>query len=160
MRIIGIDPGLRNTGWGIIETKGNSLSFIAAGRINPSPDLPNPLRLLVIADGLFDIIDKYKPSEAAIEETFVNKNAKSALLLGQARGSAILAMAQKGISVHEYSANRIKQSVTGYGHADKKQIQTMVFILLPKMDKSVKLSADAADALAAAITHAHHRERQ
>ncbi|MCL2505460.1 MAG: crossover junction endodeoxyribonuclease RuvC [Alphaproteobacteria bacterium] len=157
MRIIGIDPGLRHTGWGIIDVSGNSLSFVAAGRINPDADMPISLRLLAIADGISDIVNKYMPAEAAIEETFVNKNAKSALLLGQARGSAMLSLAQKGLPVTEYSANRIKQSVTGYGHADKKQIQTMVAILLPKMDKTVKLTPDGADALAAAITHAHHR---
>ena len=157
MRIIGIDPGLRHTGWGIIDFSGNSLSFVASGRINPNTDLAVSARLLAIADGIFEVVDKYAPIEAAIEETFVNKNAKSALLLGQARGSAILALAQKGLFATEYSANRIKQSITGYGHADKNQIQTMVAILLPKMDKAVKLTPDGADALAVAITHAHHR---
>lgn len=151
--IIGIDPGLRHTGWGIIAQQGNHLSFVAAGRINPNPDLPMAARLLAVADGIGDIVHEHKPDEAAIEETFVNKNARSALLLGQARGSAILALAQKGLPVAEYSANRIKQSVTGNGHAEKTQIQAMVGILLPGAGK---LAPDAADALAVAITHAHH----
>jgi crossover junction endodeoxyribonuclease RuvC len=151
--ILGIDPGLRHTGWGIVAQNGNRLSFIAAGRISPAPDLPMPLRLLALAEGIADVVRAQIPDEAAIEETFVNKNAKSALLLGQARGSAILALAQNGLSVAEYSANRIKQSITGHGHAEKTQIQAMIAILLPG---SGKLAADAADALAVAITHAHH----
>jgi len=152
--IIGIDPGLRHTGWGIIAQSGNRLSFIAAGRLSPPADAPMALRLLTLAEGIADIVRIHKPHEAAIEETFVNKNAKSALLLGQARGSAMLALAQNGLTVAEYAANRIKQSVTGHGHAEKQQIQAMIGILLPG---SGKLAADAADALAVAITHAHHR---
>jgi len=152
--ILGIDPGLRHTGWGIIAQNGNRLSFVAAGRISPDAELPMPLRLLALAEGIADVVHAHAPDEAAIEETFMNKNARSALLLGQARGSAILALAQNGLSVAEYSANRIKQSITGHGHADKIQIQTMIGILLPG---SGKLAADAADALAVAITHAHHR---
>jgi crossover junction endodeoxyribonuclease RuvC len=151
--IIGIDPGLRHTGWGIVAQNGNHLSFIAAGRISPSPDLPMSSRLLALAEGIADVVCVHAPNEAAIEETFVNKNARSALLLGQARGSVILALAQNGLSVAEYSANRIKQSITGHGHAEKIQIQAMIGILLPG---SGKLAADAADALAVAITHAHH----
>ncbi|MFA4994557.1 MAG: crossover junction endodeoxyribonuclease RuvC [Bdellovibrionales bacterium] len=152
--ILGIDPGLRHTGWGIVAQEGNRLSFIAAGRISPSPDLPMTARLLALAEGIADIVQAHSPTEAAIEETFVNKNARSALLLGQARGSAILALAQSGLSVAEYSANRIKQSITGHGHAEKTQIQAMIGILLPN---SGKLAVDAADALAVAITHAHHK---
>ncbi|MDD3028798.1 MAG: crossover junction endodeoxyribonuclease RuvC [Alphaproteobacteria bacterium] len=152
--ILGIDPGLRHTGWGLVTKEGNRLSFVAAGRIDPATDWAMPLRLLALADGLADIVVRYAPDEAAIEETFVNKNARSALLLGQARGCAILALAQKGLSVAEYAATRIKQSVTGQGHADKIQIQAMVKILLPGAGP---LSPDAADALAVAITHAHHR---
>jgi crossover junction endodeoxyribonuclease RuvC len=153
--IIGIDPGLRHTGWGVVAQNGNRLSFIAAGRISPAADLPMALRLLALADGINAITRAHNPDESAIEETFVNKNAKSALLLGQARGSAILALAQCGLTVAEYAANRIKQSVTGYGHAEKTQIQAMITMLLPG---SGKLAADAADALAVAITHAHHRD--
>lgn len=151
--ILGIDPGLRHTGWGVIVQNGNRLSFVAAGRISPDPKLPMAARLLALAEGIGDIVRAHAPDEAAIEETFVNKNAKSALLLGQARGSAMLALAQNGLSVAEYSANRIKQSVTGHGHAEKVQIQAMIGILLPG---SGTLATDAADALAVAITHAHH----
>ncbi len=155
--ILGIDPGLRHTGWGVIRQSGNRLSFIAAGRISPPPDLPMAARLLALADGVSDVVRLHKPDEAAIEETFVNKNAHSALLLGQARGSAILALAQNGLTVTEYSANHIKQSVTGHGHAEKGQIQAMVNILLPGTGD---LAPDAADALAVAITHAHHGNMQ
>jgi crossover junction endodeoxyribonuclease RuvC len=151
--IIGIDPGLRHTGWGVVAQTNNRLSFIAAGRISPVADLPMASRLLTLAEGIADIIRAHAPNEAAIEETFVNKNARSALLLGQARGSAMLTLAQHGLSVAEYAANRIKQSVTGHGHAEKEQIQAMIAILLPH---SGKLAADAADALAVAVTHAHH----
>jgi crossover junction endodeoxyribonuclease RuvC len=151
--ILGVDPGLRHTGWGIIAQSGNRLSYVAAGRISPDADLPMHLRLLALAEGLSDVIRGHLPHEAAIEETFVNKNARSALLLGQARGSAILALAQSGLTVAEYAANRIKQSITGHGHAEKIQIQAMIGILLPG---SGKLAADAADALAVAVTHAHH----
>ena len=152
--ILGIDPGLRHTGWGVIAQDGNRLSFIAAGCIDPKSDLPMSSRLLALGEAIADIVQTHKPDEAAIEETFVNQNARSALLLGQARGSAMLALAQNGLNVAEYAATRIKQSVTGYGHADKKQIQAMIGMLLPG---SGKLKADAADALAVAITHAHHR---
>jgi crossover junction endodeoxyribonuclease RuvC len=151
--IIGIDPGLRHTGWGIVAQEGNRLSFIAAGRISPDANLPMAERLRELADGIAAAIAKHRPHEAAIEETFVNHNATSALKLGQARGAAMLALAQGGLSVAEYGANRIKQSVTGYGHADKNQIQAMIGILLPGTGQ---LKADAADALAVAITHAHH----
>jgi len=151
--IVGIDPGLRHTGYGIIEQNGNHLSFIAAGRISPETDLAMAARLLTLAEGIADILRNHHPDEAAIEESFVHKNARSALLLGQARGSAMLTLAQNGLAVAEYAANRIKQSVTGYGHADKTQIQAMITMLLPG---SGKLAADAADALAVAITHAHH----
>lgn len=152
--IIGLDPGLRHTGWGVIVPDGNRLSFVAAGRISPDPALPMAARLCVLAEGLADIVRTYRPVEAAIEETFVNANALSALKLGQARGAAMVALAQAGLSVSEYAANRVKQSVTGYGHADKAQIQAMVAMLLPGAGK---LAADAADALAVAVTHAHHR---
>lgn len=153
LTLLGIDPGLRHTGWGIVMQNGNRLSFVAAGRINPDPDLPMASRLYELAQQLADVVAVYKPDESAIEETFVNKNAASALKLGQARGAAMLTLAQAGLAVTEYSANRVKQSVTGFGHADKTQIQKMIAILLPG---SGKLAADAADALAVAITHAHH----
>ncbi len=151
--ILGLDPGLRHTGWGVVRQEDNRLSFVAAGRVNPDAGLPMAERLRVLSDELSRIIAAHKPDEAAIEETFVNKNAASALKLGQARGVAMLAPALAGLSVSEYSANKIKQTVTGYGHADKNQIQSMIKILLPGAGK---LAADAADALAVAICHAHH----
>jgi crossover junction endodeoxyribonuclease RuvC len=153
LTLLGIDPGLRHTGWGVVAQKDNRLSFVAAGRISPDPDLPMAARLYDLAQKLAEVVEAYKPDEAAIEETFVNKNAASALKLGQARGAAMLALAQAGLPVSEYAANRVKQSVVGHGHADKTQIQHMIGILLPG---SGKLAADAADALAVAITHAHH----
>ena len=154
--ILGLDPGLRHTGWGIVAQQDNRLSYVAAGRINPDPDLPMAQRFRSIADGLAQIIALHGPHDAAIEETFVNRNAASALKLGQARGVAMLVAAQAGMDVAEYAANRVKQSVTGYGHADKTQIQTMIGILLPGAGK---LATDAADALAVAVCHAHHGGR-
>jgi crossover junction endodeoxyribonuclease RuvC len=152
--ILGIDPGLRHTGWGLVCQSGNRLSFVAAGRINPSPDLPMAARLRQLGDELAAIVSRHAPDEAAIEETFVNRNPLSALKLGQARGAAMLALAQTGLDIAEYAANRVKQSVTGHGHADKTQIAAMITILLPGCGQ---LAADAADAVAGAITHAHHR---
>jgi len=151
--VLGIDPGLRHTGWGIVSQTSNRLSFIAAGRVSPDTELPMAARLCVLAEGLTAVLTAYKPDEAAIEETFMHKNALSALKLGQARGVAMLTLAQTGLRVAEYAANRIKQSVTGYGHADKSQIQAMIGMLLPGCGK---LATDAADALAVAVTHAHH----
>lgn len=152
--ILGLDPGLRHTGWGIVTQDGNRLSFVAAGRIDPDAGLPMAARLCGLATALAAIVNLHRPDEAAIEETFVNNNASSALKLGQARGAAMLTLAQAGLAVAEYSANRIKQTITGYGHADKAQIQAMIGMLLPG---SGKLAADAADALAVAICHAHHK---
>jgi len=151
--ILGLDPGLRHTGWGVICQQDNRLSFVAAGRINPPADVPMAERLLKIAEELHAIIERLQPSEAALEETFMNNNAASALKLGQARGVAMMAAARGGLSVGEYATNKIKLAVTGYGHADKGQIQAMIGILLPG---SGKLAPDAADALAVAICHAHH----
>lgn len=153
--ILGLDPGLRHTGWGLIRQEDNRLSFIAAGRINPDPTLPMAERLKTMADALSQVIVAHNPDEAALEETFVNRNAASALKLGQARGAIMLVAAQAGLSVAEYSANTVKQSVTGYGHADKAQIQAMINVLLPG---SGKLAPDAADALAVAVCHAHHAQ--
>ena len=151
--ILGLDPGLRHTGWGIVGQRDNRLSFVAAGRINPDPGLPMAERLKALADALAKVIAAHRPHEAALEETFVNRNAASALKLGQARGVVMLAAAQAGLDVTEYSANKVKQAVTGYGHADKQQIQAMIGVLLPGAGK---LAADAADALAVAVCHAHH----
>jgi crossover junction endodeoxyribonuclease RuvC len=152
--ILGLDPGLRHTGWGLVRQQDNRLSFIAAGRVTPNAALPMAQRLADLAYQLREIIHDTQPLEAAIEETFVNNNAASALKLGQARGVAMLVAAQAGLDVTEYSANRIKQTVTGYGHADKTQIQAMVRVLLPTAGP---MAADAADALAVAICHVHHQ---
>lgn len=151
--ILGIDPGLRHTGWGIIRQQDNRLSFIAAGRVSPKSDMAMAERLKQLAADIAVVIAQHNPDEAAIEETFVNNNQASALKLGQARGVAMLVAAQAGLEVAEYAANKIKQTVTGYGHADKNQIQAMVRMLLPGVGK---MAPDAADALAIAICHAHH----
>jgi crossover junction endodeoxyribonuclease RuvC len=154
IRIIGIDPGLRRTGWGIIESDGVRLSYVASGHIGA--DAGNPLadRLREIFEGLAGVLASFRPHEAAVEETFVNKDARSTLKLGQARGIALLAPAMKGIAVAEYTPNQIKKTVTGAGHAEKRQIQAMIGFLLPKARFE---SADEADALAIAICHANHR---
>lgn len=153
-RILGVDPGLQHTGWGIIETKTNQLSFIACGVIHSDAKMQTSLRLKHIHDGLAKIIAQHNPAEAAVEETFVNKNAASSLKLGHARGAILLSLSLASLPVYEYSTNLIKKSVVGKGHADKTQVAMMVKTLLPQ---STAQSADAADALAAAIAHAHHR---
>lgn len=154
IRILGIDPGLRRTGWGVIDIEGNRLSFVGCGSVEPAEDLPLASRLLAIHEGLAGVLGNFQPSEAAVEQTFVNKDGVATLKLGQARGVAMLAPAMFGISVAEYAPNQVKKTVVGAGHADKNQIQLMLKILLPKAEPK---SADAADALAVAITHAHHR---
>jgi crossover junction endodeoxyribonuclease RuvC len=155
IRILGIDPGLRRTGWGVIESDGNRLIFIGCGSVEARDTLPLAERLLAIHDGLGRVLNEFKPAEAAVEQTFVNKDGAATLKLGQARGIAMLAPAQYGIPVAEYAPNQVKKTVVGAGHADKNQIRVMLGILLPKADPK---SADAADALAIAITHAHHRQ--
>ncbi|OPY99496.1 crossover junction endodeoxyribonuclease RuvC [Bradyrhizobium sacchari] len=155
VRIIGIDPGLRRTGWGVIEAEGNRLIYIACGSVEPPDDLPLSSRLLSIHEGLASVLSSHQPMEAAVEQTFVNKDGVATLKLGQARGVAMLAPAMFGISVAEYAPNQVKKTVVGAGHADKQQIAMMLKILLPKAEPP---SADAADALAIAITHAHHRQ--
>ncbi|MGY3530457.1 crossover junction endodeoxyribonuclease RuvC [Bradyrhizobium sp. USDA 4452] len=155
VRIIGIDPGLRRTGWGVIETEGNRLVYIGCGSVEPPDDLPLASRLLAIHEGLAAVLGDFRPAEAAVEQTFVNKDGVATLKLGQARGVAMLAPAMFGISVAEYAPNQVKKTVVGAGHAEKNQIQVMLKILLPKAEPP---SADAADALAVAITHAHHRQ--
>jgi crossover junction endodeoxyribonuclease RuvC len=153
MRLLGLDPGLRHTGWGIIDVTGNRLSHVGDGVVHSHDKLPLAERLVELFRGLGAVIERFAPDEAAVEESFVNKNAASTLKLGVARGVVLLAPAERGIPVHEYSANLIKKSVVGVGHADKQQIQLMVRHLLPG---SALLSPDAADALAVAICHAHH----
>ena len=155
VRILGIDPGLRRTGWGVLEADGNRLSFIGCGSVEPEDDLPLSRRLLAIHEGLAAVLGDFRPAEAAVEQTFVNKDGVATLKLGQARGVAMLAPAMFGISVSEYAPNQVKKTVVGAGHADKNQILMMLKILLPKAEPK---SADAADALAIAITHAHHRQ--
>ena len=155
LRILGIDPGLRRTGWGVVESEGNRLAFIGCGSVEPSDALPLASRLLAIHDGLATVLREFGPAEAAVEQTFVNKDGVATLKLGQARGVAMLVPAMFGISVAEYAPNQVKKTVVGAGHADKNQVMVMLKILLPKAEPT---SPDAADALAIAITHAHHRQ--
>jgi crossover junction endodeoxyribonuclease RuvC len=157
VRIIGIDPGLRRCGWGVLESSGNRLSYVACGVVKPPETGALADRLAALFDGLNTLLDLYRPDEAAVEETFVNAGPRSALQLGQARGVALMTPAARGIPVGEYAANLVKKSVVGTGHADKAQVQMMVKALLPTADFK---GADAADALAIAICHAHHRTHQ
>lgn len=154
IRILGIDPGLRNMGWGIIESEGSRLSFVACGRVQSKADEDLASRLRQLHEGLAQVIAEWRPHEAAVEETFVNRDPQSALKLGQARGVALLTPAMAGLPVAEYAANLVKKTVTGAGHAEKQQVAMMIRVLLPKSDAA---SADAADALAVAIAHAQHR---
>ena len=156
MIILGLDPGLGTTGWGVIVADGNRLSHIANGQIKTDAKMALASRLLKLDLELTDLLLEYKPDAAAVEEVFVNSNPQSTLKLGQARGVVLLGASRTGIEVGEYSARTVKKSVVGVGKADKDQVQAMLRILLP----GVKLAgADAADALAVAITHAHHRKR-
>lgn len=155
IRILGIDPGLRNTGWGIVEAKGNGLSFLGAGTIKADTKADLAARLLEISNALDAVIAEWQPDEAAVEETFVNNNPRATLKLGQARGIALVAPARSGLQVYEYAPNQVKKSVIGVGHGDKAQIKLMVNVLLPKAKFDTE---DAADALAIAICHAHHRQ--
>lgn len=157
MRILGLDPGLRATGWGVIESEGQRLHFVDAGTISVDARGPMETRLAELHEGILDVTDNFFPNEASIEETFVNRNAASALKLGQARGAVLLAPGLRGISVAEYAPNAIKKSVTGSGHADKAQVRNMVGMLLPGMRE---VGFDAADALATAICHSHLRETE
>jgi crossover junction endodeoxyribonuclease RuvC len=155
MRLIGFDPGLRNTGWGVIAVEGNRLKHVADGVVHTDSKLSLAERLVQLHTGLMDVLGRFQPDEAAVEETFVNTNAVSTLKLGQARGIALLVPASQGIPVAEYTPNLVKKTVVGSGHAAKEQIQMMVRTLLPGCE--IK-TADAADALAIAICHAHHRD--
>jgi crossover junction endodeoxyribonuclease RuvC len=157
MRLLGLDPGLRHTGWGVIEAADNRLRHIADGVVHSDGKQVLAERLVALFRQLNEILDIYRPDEAAVEETFVNKNPASTLKLGVARGVVMLAPAERGVPVAEYSANLIKKSVVGAGHAEKQQIQMMVRRLLPGCAIA---SPDAADALAVAICHAHHRATQ
>jgi crossover junction endodeoxyribonuclease RuvC len=154
IRIIGIDPGLRNTGWGIIDVEGSKLAFVACGTVRTDAALSLSERLRQLLDGLSAVISAHGPMEAAVEETFVNRDPQSALKLGQARGVALVAPALAGLPVAEYAANLVKKTVVGAGHAEKTQVAMMIRVLLPRAEAK---SADATDALAIAICHAQHR---
>jgi crossover junction endodeoxyribonuclease RuvC len=154
IRILGVDPGLRHTGWGVIVADGPRLSWVAHGVINPDPEADLADRLGMLCEGLRAVIHDHDPHEAAVEETFVNINPKSTLLLGQARGAALATLAAARLKVHEFATRKVKQAVVGTGGADKTQVAFMVRRLLPKAGE---VSRDAADALAVAICGAHHR---
>jgi crossover junction endodeoxyribonuclease RuvC len=154
IRIIGIDPGLRRTGWGVVESDGARLGYVACGSIVSDAGESLAVRLRQLFDGLQAVLARLEPAEAAIEETFVSRDGSATLKLGQARGIALLAPALLGLEIAEYAPNLIKKSVVGTGHADKAQIRLMIGHLLPR---SAPDSHDAADALAIAVTHAHHR---
>ena len=153
MRVLGLDPGLRHTGWGVIDVVGNRVSHVADGVVHAPTTLPLADRLVALFRQLGEVIEQYRPDEAAVEESFVNKNATSTLRLGVARGVVLLVPAERGVPVAEYSANMVKKSVVGAGHAEKAQVQLMVRRLLPGC---LIAEPDAADALAVAICHAHH----
>lgn len=155
MRILGIDPGLAHTGWGVIEASGNACKFIACGVISPSAKLPMIDRLQMLHEGVHAAVRTYAPEVAAIEETFVNMNGASTLKLANARGALLLSLALAGLSVHEYAARLVKQSVTGSGRAEKDQVAQMVRVLLPQAGTH---KADAMDALAIALCHAQHAQ--
>lgn len=153
LRVLGLDPGLRVTGWGIVECSGTRLHHVANGRVTSDDSCSLAERLGQLYDGLMAVVEAHVPDAAAVEETFVNKNPASTLKLGMARGVVLLVPARAGLPVAEYATNAIKKSVVGVGHAAKEQIQMMVQRLLPGV---VLAGADAADALAAAICHVHH----
>ena len=154
IRILGIDPGLSATGWGVIEAAGSRLAFRACGSISTGADMPLSRRLAFIHRELAALVAEHAPDEGAIEETFVNRDPRSALKLGQARGVALAALALAGLNVAEYAANLVKKTVVGVGHAEKPQVAMMVKMLLPASEAR---TPDAADALAVAICHAQHR---
>jgi crossover junction endodeoxyribonuclease RuvC len=155
IRILGIDPGLRRTGWGVVDVLGNRLMFVACGSIDTREQDDVAARLVTIHHGLAQVLADHRPQEAAVEATFVNKNASATLKLGQARGVALLVPAQVGLRVSEYAPNLIKKTIVGAGHGEKAQIRMMIGVLLPKATPQTE---DAADALAIAVTHAHHRQ--
>ncbi len=154
MRLLGLDPGLQRTGWGVIEVHGNALSFLAAGVVATAASDDLARRLDALYRGLKEVVSCHGPSVAAVEETVVNRNAGSSLKLGQARGVVLLAAAHAGLTVTEYASKTVKRTVVGTGAADKRQVAMMVRTLLPT---SGAVTADAADALAVALCHAHHQ---
>lgn len=158
MRLLGLDPGLRVTGWGVIDVTGNRLVWVADGVVRSTPDASLAERLVELHRGVDEVIRLYAPEEAAVEETFVNRNPASTLKLGQARGAVIAAAALTGLKVFEYAPTRVKQSVVGTGRASKEQVGAMLRHLLGgAVSAGVLTGGDAADALAVAICHAHHR---
>ena len=154
IRILGVDPGLRSTGWGVVDLAGTTLGFVGAGTVSSRARDNLADRLCALHDGLDAVVREFAPAEAAVEQTFVNRDGAATLKLGQARGIAMLVPARAGVIVAEYAPNVMKKTVVGAGHADKAQIRMMVRVLLPR---AIFDSDDAADALAIAITHAHHR---
>ena len=154
IRILGIDPGLRRTGWGVIESDGNRIVYVACGSAATDDKASLAVRLVSLHDALGHVVETFRPDEAAVEATFVNKDASATLKLGQARGIALMIPARAGLAVAEYAPNLVKKTIVGVGHCDKSQIRMMLSVLLPRAEVS---SHDAADALAIAITHAHHR---
>ena len=153
MRILGIDPGYAIMGWGVVEKKGSSFVPIGYGAITTEKDIPMPDRLKILYNGLMDVIAEYRPDEASVEELYFNDNAKTAIFVGQARGVAILSCTNSGIDIYEYTPLQIKTTITGYGRAEKKQVQQMVTRIL--MLDAVPKPDDVADALAAAICHGY-----
>lgn len=158
MRILGIDPGYAILGWGVVDVVGNKFSVVDYGSILTDTSMEMPARLQVLYNGLTELIHKYKPDDASIEQLFFNSNAKTAILVGEARGVAVLACANGNLNIGEYTPLQIKQALVGYGRADKKQVQYMVKTMLNL--KSVPKPDDTADALAAAICHAHSAGRK
>ena len=154
MRILGLDPSLSSTGWGVIEVNANRLQYVADGFIPTSPKMPIEERLDIIFNTLSEVIETYQPVEAAIEKTFLNSNPATSLKLSMARGVVILSAGHFGIPLFEFEPNKVKKALVGVGHADKNQIGTMVKILLPGCQPK---NNDAADALAMAITRSHYR---
>lgn len=154
IRILGIDPGLRTTGWGAIEVVGSTISFLGSGSVRSREGDPLAVRLVSLHEGLAAVLESWMPDEAAVEQTFVNRDGAATLKLGQARGIALLVPARAGLPVAEYAPSVVKKSVVGRGQAEKVQIRAMVRVLLPRATFD---SDDAADALAIALCHAHHR---
>lgn len=158
MRILGIDPGYAIMGYGVLDYNGNRFKTVAYGSIDTDAGVPMPERLKLLYDGLSDVIKLYKPDEASIEELFFNRNVTTAIAVGEARGIALLACVEGGLSIYEYTPMQIKQALVGYGKAEKKQVQTMVKMIL-NLDEVPKPD-DTADAVAAAICHAHSRNKR
>ena len=155
LRILGLDPGLRRTGWGVVAVDGARLAHVAHGVINPKDSLPFAERLRLLFEGITQVVELHAPHEAAVEETFMNNNAASALKLGHARAMALVVPALAGLPVAEYAAKVVKKAVVGTGGADKDQVAFMIARILPTAGPT---TADAADALAVAIAHAHARK--